>query len=103
MSDVKKAKMTTKEPRDCCFLIRYDVMLVESKSKLISPVEEGVSDIQFYINCSELFIVLHDAHLTIGHDHVTECWKNFTGRYLLLLHDIKLNIHLTYAKKTKRC
>lgn len=77
--------MTTKEPRDCCFLIRYDVMLVESKSKLIYPVEEGVSDIQFYINCSELFIVLHDAHLTIGHEARDRMLKELYRTLLVII------------------
>ncbi|GFS60704.1 KRAB-A domain-containing protein 2 [Trichonephila clavipes] len=41
---VQKVKMTSsKETRDYWLLNRYDVMIVENKSKLTYPVKEGVS------------------------------------------------------------
>ncbi|GFY06885.1 KRAB-A domain-containing protein 2 [Trichonephila clavipes] len=54
-----------KEPRDYWLLNRYDVMIVENKSKSIYPVKEGVSTIQYYVTDSELFHILHEAHLAI--------------------------------------
>lgn len=48
VDDVKKAKTTVKkEPRDYWLLKHYDVMMVENKTKLIYPVKEGTSAIQF--------------------------------------------------------
>ncbi|XP_023223766.1 KRAB-A domain-containing protein 2-like [Centruroides sculpturatus] len=68
INNVQKVKMTTeKEPRDYWLLNHYDVMIVENKSKLIYLVKEGVSTIQYYVMNSELFHVLHEAHLAIGH------------------------------------
>ncbi|KFD49282.1 hypothetical protein M513_09834 [Trichuris suis] len=64
LSDVLKAKKTAKkEPRDYWLLNRYDVMVIGNKSKLIYPVREGVNAIRFYVPDSELFDVLHEAHL----------------------------------------
>ncbi|XP_023210347.1 KRAB-A domain-containing protein 2-like [Centruroides sculpturatus] len=96
INDVQKAKMTTKkEPRDYWLLNRYDVMIVENKSKLIYPVKEGVSTIQYYVTDSELFHVLHEAHLAIGHGGRDRMLKELSIKYKnVTRHDIELYIHL---------
>ncbi|XP_023233514.1 uncharacterized protein LOC111633211 [Centruroides sculpturatus] len=103
INDVQKAKMTTKkEPRDYWLLNRYDVMIVENKSKLIYPVKEGVSTIQYYVTDSELFHVLHEAHLAIGHGGRDRMLKELSVKYKnVTRHDIELYIHHC-QKKTER-
>ena len=43
-------KKERKDPRDYWLLNRYDVMLVENESKLIHPLKQGDSAIQFYVS-----------------------------------------------------
>ena len=106
MDDVKKAKTTIKkEPRDYWLVKHYDVMMVENKSKLIYPVKEGVSAIQFYVADSELFHVLHKAHLAIGHGGRDRMLKELSPKYKnVTRHDIELYINFCEPcqKKTKR-
>lgn len=95
VDDVKKAKTTVKkEPRDYWLLKHYDVMMVENKTKLIYPVKEGTSAIQFYVADSELFDVLHKAHLAIDHGGRDRMLKELSPKYKnITRHDIELYIH----------
>ncbi|XP_066978151.1 KRAB-A domain-containing protein 2-like isoform X1 [Macrobrachium rosenbergii] len=95
VNDVKNAKSNKKEPRDYWLLKRYDVMVVENRSKLIYPVKEGVSAIRFYVRDSELFDVLHDTHLAIGHGGRDRMLKELSPKYKnITRHDIELYIRL---------
>uniref|UniRef100_A0A8D8SPJ0 KRAB-A domain-containing protein 2 n=1 Tax=Cacopsylla melanoneura TaxID=428564 RepID=A0A8D8SPJ0_9HEMI len=68
MNDVIKAKtVEKKQPRDYRLLKHYDVMQVGGKSKLIYPLKDGETVIKYYVTDSELFQILHDIHLAIGH------------------------------------
>ncbi|KFD66209.1 hypothetical protein M514_10253 [Trichuris suis] len=82
LSDVLKAKKTAKkEPRDYWLLNRYDVMVIGNKSKLIYPIREGVNAIGFYVPDSELFHVLHEAHLAVGHGGRDRMLKELSPKY----------------------
>ncbi|XP_078509625.1 KRAB-A domain-containing protein 2-like [Lissotriton helveticus] len=71
---MKKAKTTIKkEPRDYCLVKHYD----------------------FYVGDSELFDVLHKAHLAIGHGGRDRMLKELSPKYKnITRHDIELYIHL---------
>ena len=56
-----------KEPKDCQFLKRYDVVQIGNTVKLIYPVTEGSSSIKYYVQKEDIFDVMHDPHLAIGH------------------------------------
>nr|XP_042896273.1 KRAB-A domain-containing protein 2-like [Parasteatoda tepidariorum] len=101
---VQKAKMTTKkETRDYWLLNRYDVMIVESKSKLIYPVKEGANTIKYYVTDNELFHVLHEAHLSIGHGGRDRIMKELSTKYNnITRHDIELYIHLCEPSQKKQ-
>ncbi|KFD69436.1 hypothetical protein M514_07937 [Trichuris suis] len=96
LSDVLKAKRTAKkEPRDYWFLNRYDVMVIGNKSKLIYPVREGVNAIRFYVPDSELFDVLHEAHLAVGHGGRDRMLKELSPKYKnITRYDIELYLQI---------
>ena len=56
-----------KEPKDYQLLKRYDVVQIGNTVKLIYPVAEGSSSIKYYVQKEDIFDVIHDAHLAIGH------------------------------------
>ena len=56
-----------KEPRDYQFLKPYDVVQIGNTVKLIYPAAEGNSSIKYYVRKEDLFGVIHEAHLPIGH------------------------------------
>ena len=48
-------------------LKRYDVVQIGNTVKLIYLVAEGNSLIKYYIQKEDIFDVVHDTHLAIGH------------------------------------
>ena len=56
-----------KEPKDYQLLKRYDVVQIGKTGKLIYPVAEGSSSLKYYVQKVDIFDVIHDAHLAIGH------------------------------------
>ncbi|KFD49692.1 hypothetical protein M513_09389 [Trichuris suis] len=96
LSDALKAKKTAKkEPRDYWLLNRYDVMVIGNKSKLIYPVREGVNAIRFYVPDSELFDVLHEAHLAVGHGGRDRTLKELSPKYMnITRYDIELYLQI---------
>lgn len=56
-----------KEPRHYWLLKRYDAMVVQRKPKLIQPIKERCTTVQFYMANNELFDILHKTHVSIGH------------------------------------
>ena len=48
-------------------LKRYDVVQIGNAVKLIYPVAEGSSSVKYYVQKEDIFDVIHDAHLAIGH------------------------------------
>ena len=56
-----------KEPKDYQLLKRYDVVQIRNTVKLIYPIAEGSSSIKCYVQNKDIFEVIHDAHLAIGH------------------------------------
>lgn len=56
-----------KETSDYRCLARYDILVVDEKEKLIKPLNEQNSTILFYLMTTELFDILHEVHISIGH------------------------------------
>ena len=57
-----------KEPKDYQLLKWYVVVQIGNTEKLIYPVAEGSLSIKYYVEKEDIFDVIHDAHLAIGHD-----------------------------------
>ena len=56
-----------KEPKDYQLLKRYDVVQIGNTVKLIYPVAEGSSSKKYYVQKEDIFDIIHDTHLAIGH------------------------------------
>ena len=59
--------------------------------KLIYPVAEGSSSIKYYVQKEDIFDVIHDAHLAIGHGgrnrmikEAQTKYKNITAESIML-------------------
>lgn len=59
-----KSKKTIKMPSVYYRLKKYDIVTIAGEERLISP---GDISCRFYLYREELFDVLHQVHLTIGH------------------------------------
>ena len=77
-----KSGQWKKEPLDYQTLKRYDVVRV---NKLIYPVAEGSTSIKYYITNTEIFNILHDAHLPVGHGGRNRMIKELQSKYMLYL------------------
>ena len=78
-----------KEPKDYQLLKRYDVVQIGNTVKLIYSAE-GSSSIKYFVQKEDIFDVIHDAHLAIGHGRnrmIKETqtkYKNITAESIML-------------------
>ena len=93
-----------KEPKDYQLLKRYDVVQTGNTVKLIYPVAEGSSSIKYYVQKEDIFDVIHDAHLAIGHGgrnrmikETQTKYKNITAESIMLY----LSLCVPCLKKSK--
>ncbi|CAK1589526.1 unnamed protein product [Parnassius mnemosyne] len=82
IEEVSTAKITArKTSRDYWLLRRYDVLTIDQKSKLIFPVKDTTSTIIYYACDRELFDILHEAHIQIGHGGRDRMMKEVGSHY----------------------
>ena len=64
-----KSKTSNKQPAEYRLLKPFDLLCVQGVQKLISPVtaSQGGETIRYFVKDSEIFDVLHESHLSIGH------------------------------------
>ena len=98
ISEVKQLKL---KPRGHKLLKKYDVITVSNVEKLIVPVREG-NDFKYYVFNEELFNIINDTHLTIGHNErnrmeyeLNKKYKNITRESIMLY----LNLYNSCQKK----
>lgn len=80
----------TKIPNDYKLIKKYDTMRVCNVEKLVVPINEG-NQIKYYVHNEELFNILHETHLSIGHggrsrmEHELNIkYKNITREAIML-------------------
>ena len=56
-----------KKPADYAILRKYDVISVGGLDKLISPVAENSTVVKYYASIEDVYSIIHDAHVRIGH------------------------------------
>ncbi|XP_071051121.1 KRAB-A domain-containing protein 2-like [Onthophagus taurus] len=82
LEEVTTAKITAKKtPRDYWLLRRYDVLTIHQNNKLIFPVKDTGSNILYYVCDNELFDILHEAHIRIGHGGRDRMMKEVWSHY----------------------
>jgi len=98
ISEVKQLKLKSRGHK---LLKKYDVITLSDVEKLIVPVSKG-NDFKYYVFNEELFNVIHDIHLTIGHGgrnrmeyELNKKYKNITRESIMLY----LNLCISCQKK----
>ncbi|XP_047591129.1 SCAN domain-containing protein 3 isoform X1 [Lutra lutra] len=80
--EVKEAKAKArKESVDYRRLARFDVILVQGNEKLIEATNGETDKVRYYLHSEELFDILHDTHLSIGHGGRTRMEKELQAKY----------------------
>ncbi|XP_031344445.1 KRAB-A domain-containing protein 2-like [Photinus pyralis] len=98
-----KNKQTSKLPEDYQRLGRYDVVTIGAIEKLIVPVKEG-NLMRYYAHTEEIFQILHDTHVSIGHGGRNRMEKELNLKYKNITREmivIYLNLCESCQKKQK--
>lgn len=78
---ISKLKATGKQTIDYRRLKIYDVLKVGDSEKLIYPISKENPNVKFYVHTEELFYVIHEAHLVIGHGGRNRMMKELRAKY----------------------
>nr|XP_010599483.1 SCAN domain-containing protein 3-like [Loxodonta africana] len=96
--EVKEAKAKAKkESLDYRRLARFDVILVQGNEKLIEAVNGETDKIRYYLPSEDLFDILHDTHLSIGHGGRTRMEKELQAKYKNITKEV-IMLYLTLCK-----
>nr|XP_027777949.2 SCAN domain-containing protein 3 [Marmota flaviventris] len=96
--EVKEAKAKAKkESVDYRRLARFDVNLVHGKEKLIEAINGETDKIRYYLHSEDLFDILHDTHLSIGHGGRTRMEKELQAKYKNITKEV-IMLYLTLCK-----
>ncbi|XP_036624290.1 uncharacterized protein LOC118857932 [Trichosurus vulpecula] len=98
IKEVKEAKAKAKkESVDYRRLARFDVILVQGNEKLIEAVNGETDKIRYYLHNEDLFDILHDTHLSIGHGGRTRMEKELQPKYKNITKEV-IMLYLTLCK-----
>ncbi|XP_018330198.1 KRAB-A domain-containing protein 2-like [Agrilus planipennis] len=92
-----KAKQAGKQPQDYHRLRTYDVTSVGNEERLIVPIKEGDSMTKYYVYTEEIFQILHETHLAIGHGGRNRMEKELSNKYKNITREI-IVIYLNLCK-----
>uniref|UniRef100_A0A8C2S5P9 Integrase catalytic domain-containing protein n=1 Tax=Capra hircus TaxID=9925 RepID=A0A8C2S5P9_CAPHI len=99
IKEVKEAKEKGKKSsRDYRRAARYDVISVAGTEKLIEAAHRERDRIRYYVHKEELFDILHDTHLNIGHGGRTRMLKELQGKYGNVTKEV-IVLYLTLCKQ----
>ncbi|XP_068129756.1 SCAN domain-containing protein 3-like [Hyperolius riggenbachi] len=103
IEEVKAAKTKQKkESVDYRRIRKYDVIVVDGTEKLIAPVTKENRAVLYYVHTEELFDILHETHLKIGHGGRTRMEKEVHLKYKNITKAaIKLYLDLCKPCQTK--
>ena len=76
-----KGGQRKREPRDYQLWKLYDVAKIGNTAKLIYPVAEEDYLVNCYVRKEDIFGVIHDDHLAIGHDGQNQMIKEAQTKY----------------------
>lgn len=99
IKEVKEAKEKGKKSsRDYRRAARYDVISVQGTEKLIEATHGERDRVRYYVHKEELFDILHDTHLSIGHGGRTRMLKELQGKYGNVTKEV-IVLYLTLCKQ----
>ena len=83
---------------------RYDVVQFGQVKRLIFPVAEGNTSLNYYVQIEELFNVIHEIHVSIGHGGRNRMVKEIGLKYKNIIAEcimVYLNLWVPCLKKSK--
>ncbi|XP_059174975.1 KRAB-A domain-containing protein 2-like [Physella acuta] len=100
IEDVKQARVKqTKSSVDYRRLRKYDILEVEGEERLIVPITEDSSALLYYVHTDELFDLLNETHLKIGHGGRTRMEKELQKMYK----NVTKEVIMLYLRLCKPC
>ncbi|XP_043855929.1 SCAN domain-containing protein 3-like [Dromiciops gliroides] len=98
IKEVKEAKAKAKkESVDYRRLARFDVILIQGSEKLIEAINGETDKIRYYLHNEDLFDILHDTHLSIGHGGRTRMEKELQTKYKNITKEV-IMLYLTLCR-----
>ncbi|XP_012590098.1 PREDICTED: SCAN domain-containing protein 3 [Condylura cristata] len=98
IKEVKEAKAKAKkESVDYRRLARFDVILVQGNEKLIEAISGETDQTRYYLHSEDLFDILHETHLRIGHGGRTRMEKELQAKYKNITKEV-IMLYLTLCK-----
>lgn len=100
IEEVKEAKrLRSKKGKHYRRLRRFNVLTVGAEEKLVVPASPGHTEEVFFVQYEDLFDILHEAHVTIGHGGRTKMLKELSRRYK----NVTAEAVMTYLKLCELC
>lgn len=92
-----------KIPRTYWLMKHYDVLTVQGADRLIVPITRQGEGVRYYVHDEELFSVLREAHLAIGHGGRDRMKKHVQRKYVNVTRaEIRLFLQLCVPCRQKR-
>lgn len=76
-----KNKISHKTPEDYQRLLKYDIVQIGNVQKLVVPVKNERDPIIYYTYLEEIFDIIHETHISIGHGGRNRMMKELKGKY----------------------
>jgi len=100
LEEVKTAKnVKKKEAIHYRRIKRYDILTIGGEEKLIAPVNEDNGEIKYYACYEDLFNILEETHVAVGHGGRTRMLKECSRKYK----NITVEAIMTYLKLCEPC
>jgi len=100
LEEVKTAKnVKKKEAIHYRRIKRYDILTIGGEEKLIAPVKEDNGEIKYYACYEDLFNILEETHVAVGHGGRTRMFKECSRKYK----NITVEALMTYLKLCEPC
>jgi len=100
LEEVKTAKnVKKKEAIHYRRIKRYDILTIGGEEKLIAPVKEDNGEIKYYACYEDLFNILEETHVAVGHGGRTRMLKECSRKYK----NITVEAIMTYLKLCEPC
>lgn len=100
LEEVKTAKnVKKKEAVHYRRIKRYDILTIGGEEKLIAPMKEENGEIKYYVCYDDLFNILEETHVAVGHGGRTRMLKECNRKYK----NITVEAIMTYLKLCQPC
>lgn len=100
LNEVKEARsVKVKQTVHYRRLKRYDILNVGGEEKLTTPLSADKTEILYYVAFDELFDVIHESHVAIGHGGRTRMIKELNRKYK----NVTCESVITYLRLCELC